>query len=290
VTEVQYESGKKKKIVKYTETFSESRIIAAANITQAKQIMNEEMSDQYNLEESWRIVTLKSVKFNSLLSVDEPIILTEIKTMKMKQLGTEVLDYDFIKEYKDFLQTGQDYGTCVIDNFIGMYGDKLKITRDQLINIIKKYYKSTLSGLDAGLNLDDWEIDDGVDALCLQHICEMFDLSHYAYDVTNHCFLKHVSKSRNYEALFYFCINEHMYLIKDAKLKKSMVEHAKDKTNNVNIKSCIFDAEYEVKNIYNELEINENIQLKDIVDYPSCIFIYTQCDLNDIFKGLLYLG
>jgi dihydroxyacetone kinase-like predicted kinase len=169
ISDFNEEGEGEKKIVKYTETFSESRIIAAANITQAKQIMNEEMSDQYNIEESWRIVTLKSVKFNSLLSVDEPIILTEIKTMKMKQLGTEVLDYDFIKEYKDFLQTGQDYGTCVIDNFIGMYGDKLKITRDQLINIIKKYYKSTLSGID-GLYLDEWEIEVGVDLIFTAYI------------------------------------------------------------------------------------------------------------------------
>jgi hypothetical protein len=38
-----------------------------------------------------------------------------------------------------------------------------------------------------------------------------------------------------------------------------MVEHAKDKSNNVNIKSCIFDVEYEAKNIYSELELNENI-------------------------------
>ena len=64
-----------------------------------------------------------------------------------------------------------------------------------------------------------------------------------------------------------------------------MVEHAKDKSNNVNIKSCIFDVEYEAKNIYSELELNENIPLKDIVDYPSCIFIYTKdqhADLNNI--------
>ena len=63
----------------------------------------------------------------------------------------------------------------------------------------------------------------------------MFDISHYAYDVVNNCFLKNVSKNQNYQALCYFCINEHMYLVRDAKLKKSMVEHAKDKTNNVNI-------------------------------------------------------
>ena len=285
VREVQYESGKKKKIVKHIENFSESKIIRARTITTAKKLMEEEIKEQYNIQDSWHIVTVKSVKFNSILDVNDEIILTEIKYMKMKQLGTDILNYDYVKEYKEFLQTDQKFGTCVIDNFIGIYGEKLKITRDQLINIIKKYYNESSSGLDAGLNIDEWEICDGVDPLCLQHICEMFDLSHYAYDVTKNCFLKHISKSRNYEALFYFCINSHMYLIKDAALKKSMVEHAKDKSNNVNIKSCIFDVEYEAKNIYSELELNENIPLKDIVDYPSCIFIYTKdqhADLNNI--------
>jgi hypothetical protein len=51
-------------------------------------------------------------------------------------------------EYKDFLQTEQEFGTCVIDNLIGLYGEKLKITRDQLINIIKKYYNDQKSSLD----------------------------------------------------------------------------------------------------------------------------------------------
>ena len=38
--------------------------------------------------------------------------------------------YNYIDEYKDYLQ---DTGTCVIDNFIGMYGEALGITR--------KYFK-----------------------------------------------------------------------------------------------------------------------------------------------------
>ena len=156
--------------------------------------MEEEIKEQYNIQDSWHIVTVKSVKFNSILDVNDEIILTEIKYMKMKELGTDILNYDYVKEYKEFLQTDQKFGTCVIDNFIGIYGEKLKITRDQLINIIKKYYNESSCGLDAGLNIDAWEICDGVDPLCLQHICEMFDLSHYAYDVTKNCFLNMVPK------------------------------------------------------------------------------------------------
>jgi hypothetical protein len=73
--------------------------------------MEEEIKDQYNFEESWRVVTTKSVKFNSILDVNDPIILTDVKTMKMKELGTDILNYDYVKEYKEFLQTDQEFGT-----------------------------------------------------------------------------------------------------------------------------------------------------------------------------------
>ncbi len=43
------------------------------------------------------------------------------------------LNYNIIDECKDFLQ---NTGTCVIDNFIGMYGEELGITR--------KYFKCLL--------------------------------------------------------------------------------------------------------------------------------------------------
>ena len=50
--------------------------------------------------------------------------MTPIEDTPMKQ-ATQ-LDYNIIDEYKDFLQNN---GTCVIDNFIGMYGEALGITR-----------------------------------------------------------------------------------------------------------------------------------------------------------------
>jgi hypothetical protein len=42
------------------------------------------------------------------------------------------LMYNCIDEYQEFLQ---NTGTCVVDNFIGMYGEKLKLTRDKFIDL-----------------------------------------------------------------------------------------------------------------------------------------------------------
>jgi hypothetical protein len=55
--------------------------------------------------------------------------------MAMKYAGH--VDYSFTNEDKQFLNTDNE-NTCVMDNFIGMYGKKLNLTRDDFLNYIKK--------------------------------------------------------------------------------------------------------------------------------------------------------
>jgi hypothetical protein len=77
---------------------------------------------------------VKEIIINSIIQIENNM--SPIEDIPMKQ-ATQ-LDYNIIDEYKDFLQNN---GTCVIDNFIGMYGEKLKITRDNFIDMCKEYYK-----------------------------------------------------------------------------------------------------------------------------------------------------
>ncbi len=70
------------------------------------------------------------------------------------------LDYNIIYEYKDFLQ---NKGTCVIDNFIGMYGQELKITREKFIDFCQEYYNQ---------NNINWTIENGISPRCVNSICE----------------------------------------------------------------------------------------------------------------------
>ena len=79
-----------------------------------------------------------------------------------------------------------------------------------------------------------------------------------------------------------------MYLIKDEKLKKSLSEKERDKNETV-VKLSLFELKMEEKkNIYDELEIVENVDLKSITNYDSCIFMFTRHnginDLNSIFE------
>ena len=52
----------------------------------------------------------------------------------------------------------------------------------------------------------------------VQTLCIAFDISHYAYDITRQCFLKHLSKNKNHEPFVYYAINNHCYLV-DIKTK-----------------------------------------------------------------------
>ena len=288
---VKYKSGKQNNKLKVNkETFTESRVIIAKTKNDALDIMKEDIKYEYDIEESWRNSTVDEVDFVSVLPIKQEVYKTDVTTMRMKELGSKILNYNHIKEYKDFLQTDREFGTCVIDNIVGMYHKTLHITRESFINFCKKYYKQNASPLDFDLDVQEWSEEDGIDSNCIQSFCQYYDISHYCYDITNSCVLKYVSKSQNHEALFYFCINEHMYLVRDKDIKNRLKEWAKDKKE-INVKSSLFEMEYEKTNIFNEFKIVENVDLNKVTDYDSCIFMFTRIngknDLNDIFQEFI---
>ena len=115
---------------------------------------------------------VKEIDIGSILQIENKM--TPIEDTPMRQ-ATQ-LDYNIIDEYKDFLQNN---GTCVIDNFIGMYGEELKITRDNFKCLVKEYYKQ----YDI-----DWTVENGISPKCVSSICQKFDIAHYAFDVKKKLF------------------------------------------------------------------------------------------------------
>jgi hypothetical protein len=109
----------------------------------------------------------------------------------------------------------------VEDNLIGVYGSLIKkFTKEKLIELAHEYYD----------NDDDlWSPEKGYSPKCIMHICKHFNISMYAYDIMNTCFLKYVltQDKHHYPALFYYAINNHMYLVKDPTKCKSLTEKAK---------------------------------------------------------------
>ena len=185
------------------------------------------------------------------------------------------LMYNCIDEYQEFLQ---NTGTCVVDNFIGMYGEKLKLTRDKFIDMCKEYYNN---------KNQCWSVEHGITPQCVNSICEKYDITHYCLDVHKSIIIKSLSKNQNHKALIYFSVNNHMYLIMDDVMRKSLVETVKEKENwNT---SLLSDEVEEKTNVYDDYDIIENPKTF-FTETKNTIYMFSRLgttSINDIFQSLI---
>ena len=124
----------------------------------------------------------------------------------------------------------------------------------------------------------------------IDFFCRKYGISHYAYDMNKVCFMKYVHKNQNKRALCYYAMNNHMYLVKNKKMVKSMVEKAKSIDHNIN--TSLFEND-EVVNHYNDKQIYTNKSIKNIKNNHSnktnIIYMYSReiKNINDIFDDFI---
>jgi len=151
-----------------------------------------------------------------------------------------------------------------IDTFVGIYGHLIKkLTRDYFIKLcyeVKGINMTTNKNhLDQGIDEDEdeknnlWKIEDGITPDMIQKICQKLNISHYAFDVTKKCFLKHITDARHYPALVYYAINNHMYYISNKSIVLKMIRSSQSMTTF--IKSIVLEEEFENKNIHKDAKI-----------------------------------
>ena len=214
---------------------------------------------------------IESIEIMSIFELSN----TATKQADMLMKNSSQLIYNCIDEYKDYLE---NTGTCVIDNFIGMYGKELKITRDKFIEMCNDYYKQ---------NNTIWSQEYGVSPNCVNSICEKYDITHYAFDVNKSCFIKNICNNRNHRSLIYFAINNHMYLILDDVMRKSLVEKVKVKEN-FNT-SMLSNDDNEKDNIFDTYNIVVN-PTEFFTEDKDTIYMYSRqgkTNINDIFQNLV---
>jgi hypothetical protein len=136
-----------------------------------------------------------------------------------------------------------------------MYGEALGITRKYFKSLIKEYYKQ--------FNIN-WTVEDGISPTCVNSICEKYDIAHYVFDISKKCFIKQISKNRNHKALVYIAVNNHMYLILEDAVRKSLVETTKVKKK---FNTSLLGNEEERENyyIYDKYNIIVNVSLHSIL-------------------------
>ena len=279
----------KPKTKTYIETFVESKKIMAHTQQEAEEEYKNDLYEKYEFDYPYqsRIISIKfKISATEKSERDKEKKKWKVQDMKMKR--SLVANYDFVKEHKQFNKEGIS-GECVINNFIGMYPE-LELTRDELIKQCSSFYNPS-RGLDFGLDDNDdekkmWSIHDGVCAKCVQTLCQKFDITHYAYDAQEKCFIKHISKNRNHKALVYYAIDNHMYLIKDKYTVKSLSGKAK---TDIKVNTSMLENDKFV-NKFNEYEVFENILVENIINLESCIIIYSRkdkSDITDIYESII---
>ncbi len=126
---------------------------------------------------------------------------------------------------------------------------------------------------------DIWAIDDGVTPDMLQKICQILNISHYAFDISRKCFLKHVATSRNYPALFYYAVDNHMYHINNRKHVDSFTKSASDIQTKWS-SSDMSNTEENVNSFAKSLTIHENTPITQLKDLDNSIVMYSKNDLT----------
>jgi hypothetical protein len=260
------------KAYEYEKTLSGSGTYTGNKESVIEQFKNE-MTEKHNrLEPSPDVeYIVVEVTITSIVEKENTTVPKEDNAMK----NATPLMYNCIDEYQEFLQ---NTGTCVVDNFIGMYGKELKLTRDKFIDMCKEYYNN---------KNHCWSVEHGISPQCVNSICEKYDITHYCLDVHKSIIIKNISKNRNYKSLIYFSVNNHMYLIMDDVMRKSLVETVKEKeTLNT---SLLSDEAEEKTNIYDDYDIIEN-PTTFFTETKNTIYMFSRLgttSINDIFQSLV---
>ena len=233
------------------------------------QQLRDEINYKYEQNDQYQRIDIIVVNGISKVAPDY-IAKTQIKNIKMK--SAKPLKYPHLM-YDDQVNQVLDDGHCVDNVFLKSYP-----------HITSEEFNKLCNEVEEGCNKDD-----GRSSLMIEHVCKVKDISMYGFDVQRKCFIKHISKNRNYPALVYYCINNHMYHIIDNAEVKSLIETAKGIESKLN--SVMFENE-ESKNIFAQgYETYENIKIEDVLKLKeTSIIMYNYHHLEKQLVECINLG
>ena len=303
---------KKNKTYEYTDKVPFNTTVQAKSKTEAKIFAmsghTSSTSDIYDFMEEDHFVD-----DNDPIDISEASDYASSGPQNMKMRSASYVDYDFIPSDDQHLK---NEGFCVVDHLFGQYFPVIKKADRKWL--IKQLYNTDdkaefddegnyISPLDIGVEnmppiqhyelingewVQPFDPKGGFTPMQIYRLCERLDISHYAFDITQKCFLKYVSKNKNYKPFVYFAVNNHCYLV-DGKatdddnhnVVQSLIKQARGIETNVN--SNIFDKEEPKNNIYENATIYENIPIEELINYENCIIIYNKTNLNDMLDNII---
>jgi hypothetical protein len=169
--------------------------------------------------------------------------------------------------------------------------------KDYLIDEIEelKEYINNIKTYKSPQDKPVYNIDNAFTPAFIEFFYKKYGISHYAFDISRTRFMKYVHKNQNHRALCYYAMNNHMYLVKDPKLVKSMIEKAKAPEHKIKTSLLEYD---EVKNYYKDENDNYkpiylNVSMEDIKNDVKkyfnsvCMYSRTIHNINDVFEQFI---
>jgi len=97
--------------------------------------------------------------------------------------------------------------------------NKIKVSQDGLFKYFKQVIDENYKGIDC---YDNFTMESGVCSELLHHLCKDAGRSMYAFDSNTKLFDSYVVENKNYSPIIFYMIDDHMFLINDPSVFKSI--------------------------------------------------------------------
>jgi hypothetical protein len=113
--------------------------------------------------------------------------------------------------HKKYLNKGDIMHVPMISSTFKQYHYKFQYYIDNIEEL--KEYINNVKPYKSPQNKPVYNIDNAFTPAFIDFFCRKYSISHYAYDIDKTCFMKYVHKNQNHRALYYYAMNNHMYLL-----------------------------------------------------------------------------
>ncbi|MBC7766561.1 AAA family ATPase [Arenimonas sp.] len=215
--------------------------------------------------DSWDAETIEKISSKELNEhAKNPTII------KMKR--SLPIDYRFIEGINLNVPT-QD-GMCVDEYLLKTYKRKIpSLTVAKINDIISMTLCENINGFVTGRSIQE-----------VQVFCSFYKISHYAIDVRHKLLHKSIVNSRNYPALIYYMIDEHMYPVTHQATRDHITNvHSANKTVNSLLKQE-YDPTKTIERF--DLPFFEDVPMDKLDTYKDCNIFYHNGNLHDMLIDL----
>ena len=186
------------------------------------------------------------------------------------------IDYKFIENVDLNIPTVD--GQCVEEFLLNTYKNKIPSLTIEKIKEITKLAEE-----------EHEEDKKGMSIYNVQQFCDKYNISHYALDINQKLIHKKIGSSRNYPALIYYMISEHLYPVKCKKTRDSIIKKLSEKSDiaKTQLTDKSFDDSETIERF--KLPYFENIEIAELDKYKDCNIFYHKLCLKDMLVKLFEL-